>query len=772
MRVKFHSNLWYGDFSECASAEADAVMHCCKSPCHATRNGAKPDLTGPKYLTDEYQENGREHIALNMIDPPTPLFKLEMFEKALLWARRQLNAGKKITLHCNEGKSRAPSMAIVIGAHLLGIYPRTSFKDAIDEFEHQTGISYRPGEGIKLFLKENWEALSRCSIMSFAGEIPEPAPVKEETFEEMQLPETEEEIRAFIKSSVLTHFTACTKIEDKKNKWIQPIPNALQFEIAEAYDWCIENNVPCRLIILKPRQVGCSTFVGQLTYHHMRRFQQNMMIMGDVTKRTEAVYRLFNRISENDSFQWDSRYQFDTRKGTFLYADNQKGKVMFGTANDPKAGISETRQVVWMTEAARYAKTGVRTDTHVITALLNSLANEPNTLGVAESTAEGANGWFYGTYKGAVALEDRKKGKIGNGWIKIFAPWYAFPEHSLPRNNETNEWFERDLDDRERQGIEKYGWNASQIAWRRRQIKQACNNDPRMFDQDYPEDSETCFLASGRPRFHQPGLNRLEKMAESLHPLGRRGILVRTDLGRVVFQDAAENEAWCWVAEEPTVGLSYIAAIDPCTGAQSEGSAYPDAHGAGVLRVGYYDDAHVWHNDTVAATVDVENGCRWDDSLIGERMKLLTDYYGGCMVVPETGNGLGVLNVLQREGCRIYRRRKHDAMHPGKVLEVIGWETNADTRPLWVGAAADAIRDETVDIGYLPIVRESQTFYINDRGRAEAKPNCHDDWVAWLGIALYCKNFADKLPPPKPQWSPTDGGPPRAYSAMGNGAFS
>lgn len=751
-------------------------MHCCKNPCHAARHGQKVEKDSPFYLSEEYRENGKEHLALNMIDPPVPLFYLETFERALLWARKQLSHGRKIVLHCNEGKSRAPSMAIVIGAHLLGILPRTSFKAAVEEFELQTGVEYRPGGGIKQFLTEHWDQLAKHSIMASAGSIPEPLPVKVEVpVEEMAMPETEEEIRAFVKASVLTHFTMCTQIEDKKNQWIQPVPNALQFDIAEAYTWCIDNGVPCRLLILKPRQVGCSTFCGELFYHHMRRFQQNMMIMGDVTKRTEAVYRLFNRISEHDNFQWDSRYSYDTRKGRFLYADNQIGKVMYGTANDPKAGISETRQCVWMTEAARYAKTGVRTDTNVITALLNSLANEPNTLGVAESTAEGAVGWFYGTYKGAVTLEERKKGKIGNGWIKVFAPWFAFPEHSLPRTNETEEWFQKELDDRERCGIEKYNWSASQIAWRRRQIKQACNNDPRMFDQDFPEDAESCFLASGRPRFHQDGLTRLEKMAEKLHPLGKRGVLVRTDRGRIVFQDAPEGEAWLWVAagEEPTPGRSYIGAIDPCTGAQSEGSMYPDAHAPGILRTGYYDDKHTWHNDTLAAVIDVENGCRWDDSLIGDRMKLLLEWYGDCMVVPETGNGLGVLNVLQNKQARLYRRQKHDAMNPGKVLQVAGWETNADTRPMWVDAVATAIREETIDIGYLPAVKECQTFYINDRGRAEAKQGCHDDWVTMLGLLLYCKNFADPLAAPVSEWSQSGNGRgPREFTSIGNGAVS
>ncbi len=755
----------------------EAVLHCCKNPCHAKKHGQKPDTKSDTYLADSFQENGREHCLLNMIDPPAPLFKLAMFEKAIAWARVQILAGKRLMIHCNEGKSRAPSMALVIAAHLLGIIPSASYEAAIAEFENQTGIPYEPGAGIRRFLADNWQALTRSVKISsnFWNEKPAAPPIEvpKELPSEFKIPQTHAEIRAFVKQSVLFHFSAFTQIENKKNLWIDPTPNALQLDIAEAYQWCIENGVPCRLIILKPRQVGCSTFCAELTYHHMRRFQQNMMLMGDITKRTEAVYNLFNRISHHDKFPWDSKYQFDTRKGRFLYADKQIGKVVFGTANDKNAGISETRQVVWMTEAARYAKTGVMMDVNVITALLNSLANEPNTLGIAESTADGANGWFYGTFKGAVSLEERKKGRIGNGWIKVFAPWFVFPEHALPRTIENQDWFTREPDEAERQGIAKYGWTANQIAWRRRQLKVACFNDVRQLNQDFPTDAESCFLASGRPRFHQEGLTRLEEMAESQHDKAKRGILKRHK-DRVIFEEAPEGEAWLWVAEEPVPGRSYVAALDPCTGAQNEGSPFPDAHAFGVLRTAYQDDRKAWHNDRLACVIDVENGCRWEDNMLAEHAKLVLDWYGDCMIVPETGNGLGALNALQHQEARIYRRKKFDLMNPGKILDIAGWETNTDTRGKWVGAAADAIRDQSVDIEYMPMVKECQTFYVNDRGKAEAKAGNHDDWVTLIGLLLHCKDEADKLAPPKMEHAglfriPEAG---RSYSALGVAATS
>jgi hypothetical protein len=35
VRVKFYHNLWFGDLAECTNPGMEAVLHCCKNPCHA-----------------------------------------------------------------------------------------------------------------------------------------------------------------------------------------------------------------------------------------------------------------------------------------------------------------------------------------------------------------------------------------------------------------------------------------------------------------------------------------------------------------------------------------------------------------------------------------------------------------------------------------------------------------------------------------------------------------------------------------------------------------
>jgi protein-tyrosine phosphatase len=99
-----------------------------QEPLPRRRHSQRPDKTSPHYLTEEYQEDGREHLCLNMIDSPAPLFDMELFERSVIWTRKQIVAGKKVMIHCNQGESRAPSVALVISAMLLGLVTIDSYR--------------------------------------------------------------------------------------------------------------------------------------------------------------------------------------------------------------------------------------------------------------------------------------------------------------------------------------------------------------------------------------------------------------------------------------------------------------------------------------------------------------------------------------------------------------------------------------------------------------------------------------------------------------------
>lgn len=133
-----------------------AVIHACKHPCHQDAVGYRGNLDKrhPNYLV---LENDRD-LYLNMIDPPVPLFPIDLFHAAMDFADQHWTAGRNVLFHCNQGRSRAPSLALVFAAKRRGIIRSETFAAARKDFE-QRFLHYAPGRGIETFLRDSWDAL-------------------------------------------------------------------------------------------------------------------------------------------------------------------------------------------------------------------------------------------------------------------------------------------------------------------------------------------------------------------------------------------------------------------------------------------------------------------------------------------------------------------------------------------------------------------------------------------------------------------------------------
>jgi protein-tyrosine phosphatase len=95
------------------------------------------------------------NLYLNMIDPSVPLFMPPLFSEFLRFARAQWNGGKHVLIHCNQGESRAPSLALLFLAKVPGALPAESFDVAKQAYLRLDPV-YSPGQGIQTYLREHW----------------------------------------------------------------------------------------------------------------------------------------------------------------------------------------------------------------------------------------------------------------------------------------------------------------------------------------------------------------------------------------------------------------------------------------------------------------------------------------------------------------------------------------------------------------------------------------------------------------------------------------
>ena len=151
---KVYDRLYVGSLRDCFhQKEGWATVHACKIPCHQMAVGYQKSLpkTHPQYLVYDCPKN----LYLNMIDPSEPLFMPPLFSEFLKFARYHWGAGQNLLIHCNQGESRAPSLALLFLAKALGALPTESYGQAFQEFV-KLYPPYSPGLGIQTYLWKNW----------------------------------------------------------------------------------------------------------------------------------------------------------------------------------------------------------------------------------------------------------------------------------------------------------------------------------------------------------------------------------------------------------------------------------------------------------------------------------------------------------------------------------------------------------------------------------------------------------------------------------------
>lgn len=357
----------------------------------------------------------------------------------------------------------------------------------------------------------------------------------------------------------------------------------------------------------------------------------------------------------------------------------------------------------------------------------------------------GNSGFFYDQWQEAVSLDEFLAGKTGNGWIKVFAAWFEFEDHQMDVNPGQAADILATLDRDEKRGRERYGWTVQQIAWRRMVLKTECGGDLTQFNAHYPEDPESCFAASGRPRFDMDGMLLLQSIAKS-HMRPQFGTFSHNQ--SVAWTSREENEASILMFEEPREGCRYIVAVDCATGASYTRGADPDCHAAIVMRAGYRDEHGQKYPPRIVCTL--RQPCRLDIDILANLVERMSLFYGKCLIVPERNMGIALIEMLRTRNLPIFQDEVID-MVTSKTSHLLGWETNRESKRRCVERLASLIRDTTASEPKILLdehtLSECRTFVVDAKGGCAAQSGKHDDAVMCAAIAVTCIESATTLQP-------------------------
>lgn len=554
------------------------------------------------------------------------------------------------------------------------------------------------------------------------------------------------------------------RIVNKAGDLVRPQLNYLQLCIERLVVFCEEHNLPCRILVLKPRQKGSTTYSGANVYHRLRRRRTSACVIGGQYSQTANAWKIIGTYQTNDTFAWGNEGTLNQERGAW----SNGSELVPETARDFDAGRSGTFQALLATEVARWAEDGAANAKEVLAGILKCVPALPDTLVILETTAKGASGDFYERWLRAKSLEEFMENPTPGDFVRVFAPWFEFEDSTFRLTPEqkdeiratldAEEWYrgEQELIDayaNNEGGVTRLGHSVvehdvwEQLAWRRWAIENECERDVEVFNQDYPDTWENAFLRSGRRRFNNAGLAVLSK--RKTQRKARVGVLDEMDDGRrVVWRETTAAEASYHVWEQPAEGRRYLISADTMTGASQTTSEDPDCHSVLVHRAGWWETGRGWHPPAVVARIVPE--CRWDIDILEAHLWRLALYFGGgergCLIVPEVNMDRGIVELLKLRGANIYERRTFNKREQ-RMTGALGWHTNGATREVIIENLARAIREydregEGVEVWCPHIISEAENFIVKTNGRSEAERGWHDDDVLSWAIGLATINGA------------------------------
>lgn len=180
-----------------------------------------------------------------------------------------------------------------------------------------------------------------------------------------------------------------------------------------------------------------------------------------------------------------------------------------------------------------------------------------------------------------------------------------------------------------------------------------------IFEQEYPEDDESCFVTAGDQAYNPDILT--DKLRQCIPAQKIENIVdVRTGL-------SASLEIW----HDKQEGLGYVVGIDPGKGKQSESVA-----AVWTFIEGFRDKEGKEHSPVFQHCATLVGF--YDEAEMGEYCKLVGHYYNDGVLAPE--DNLDLVSHI-KDYPDLYWR---EDVRTGKLIRAIGWQTNVSTKPYMI----------------------------------------------------------------------------------------
>jgi hypothetical protein len=270
-------------------------------------------------------------------------------------------------------------------------------------------------------------------------------------------------------------------IVDKNHKLMKWRLNKEQRELLEHVEFCLENDIPIRMIILKARQVGTTTFsVGLGFWYAATHRNISYGIVAHMVKSAESIFQKCRVMYNNLPKEMQPMTTQMSSEGITFDRKDGKGinsKIQFATVNE---GVyrGQTLSYLHLSECG-FWEGDVRA---VENSLAPTVSVNPGTIIIRESTANG-----YNKFK-----DDWDRAVSGRSEYTPF--FFGWQDHEEYRMGVPKGFV---LTDEEVALKQKFGLDDEQLVWRRYQINNNYDGNEMWFKQENPMTPIEAFVAAG-----------------------------------------------------------------------------------------------------------------------------------------------------------------------------------------------------------------------------------------------------------------------------------
>jgi len=545
-----------------------------------------------------------------------------------------------------------------------------------------------------------------------------------------------------------------------KDKRIIPLKlNKAQVRLWQIIKESIDAGKPVRIIVLKARQLGISTFIqGLLFWLVTLTPNTNALVVAHDTESTQTLFSKQDLFYKKLPDYIKPLQKFNSVRELYFANPDPNSKsvglqsrVLVKSADNKDLGASYTLHGAHLSELALWEEKGLDIKARLVN-LNAAMPNLPFTFSIIETTARG-DGYFRSMW------EDEE-----SSYQKLFISWVADENYRIPLDY--GEVLVLDKHDNDVNGDEETEYtyvyeqvklwytelkNESDIVsevyarlkWRRHCIKNACEKDVTLFQQEYPTIPQQAFASTGSNVFNLQALEKISKLAsnkahyfyfnegiedrlrnaktsnkKALLNICREGFYSQATSPNIKLNPSFD----LCIYEPPINGRKYVIGCDV-----AEGYKDGDFSSLVMLRLPNLEEVATFNkiiDPNIFGYLLYCLGRLYNDALIGVEI----NDRGSVSVIRVLTHDLFYPNVYQREA---FSTTKHT-----NKLQTYGWKTTKYTKPMMISDANNAIKDEVVKLNNYHTIKQLMRYKKFADGSTGILAPGHDDLALSFMIAI------------------------------------